>query len=208
MNTWMLAKRFACVTLTPLGREVEPLVNWRKAMSSRPIFSGRRFSSDSRMPSTATTCSRAGDEACTVAEQALDPGGRDECARAALGDDVAGVVEVALELPEAERRVDGDRDDAGAHGAEEAQDEVLGLRKDERDPVALAEAEGLEGAAVAGAGALDGGIREGRLARPHARRRRHAGFRDEAEAARGGRLGGVLDGLGDGSGRRHPHGHD
>ncbi len=35
----MFAARFACVSVTPLGRDVEPLVNWRKAMSSRPIFS-------------------------------------------------------------------------------------------------------------------------------------------------------------------------
>jgi hypothetical protein len=54
-----------------------------------------------------------------------------------------------LELAEAERRVDGDGDDAGADGAEEAEDEVLRLREDEGDPVTASQAERLQGPAVA-----------------------------------------------------------
>ena len=46
-----------------------------------------------------------------------------------------------------------------------AEDEVVVVRQDERDAVALAEAERLERAAVAGARPLDGRVREGRLAR-------------------------------------------
>jgi hypothetical protein len=52
----MLVARFWCVTLTPFGLEVDPLVNWRNATSSRPIFSGLSGSFASRMPSMATTC--------------------------------------------------------------------------------------------------------------------------------------------------------
>ena len=67
----MLAARFACVSVTPFGREVEPLVNWRKQTSSIPIFSGLSGSSDSRMPSTATTSSSDGQAACTVPRSRL-----------------------------------------------------------------------------------------------------------------------------------------
>ncbi len=147
------------------------------------------------------------------AEQALDLGGRHEDPGAALGDDVPRVVEVGLELPERHRRVDGRGDDPGADGAEEAEDEVVVVREDERDPVALAEAERLEGSAEAGAHALDGGEGERGLARVHDERvvraawgrpgaeARDARLGDEAEAASRLGLGGVFDGLGDGAGR-------
>jgi hypothetical protein len=54
------AARFAWVRTTPFGREVEPLVNCRKQVSSSEIFAGRRSSRDERIPSTATTFSSAG----------------------------------------------------------------------------------------------------------------------------------------------------
>jgi len=38
MNAWMFASRFWCVSVTPFGRDVEPLVNWRNATSSGAIF--------------------------------------------------------------------------------------------------------------------------------------------------------------------------
>ncbi len=200
----MFAARFACVSVTPLGRDVEPLVNWRNATSSRPIFSGLSGSADSRIPSMATTCSSAGTRRLHGAEQALDLRGGDEDARAALGDDVPRVVEVRLELPERHRRIDGDGDDAGADGAEKAEDEVVVVREDERDAVALAQAEGLQRAAEAGAHALDGRERERGLARvaglfPASRRSPgesgDARLGDEAETARRLGLGGVFDGL-------------
>ena len=65
------AARFPCVSMTPFGRDVEPLVNWRKATSSRPIFSALSGSVDSRIPSTATTCSSAGHAAWTVPRRRL-----------------------------------------------------------------------------------------------------------------------------------------
>ena len=66
----------------------------------------------------------------------------------------------ACSWPRAIGRVDGDGDDAGADGAEKAQDEVVVVRQDERDPVALAQAERLESAAEARAHALDGRVKE------------------------------------------------
>ena len=132
-----------------------------EATSSRPIFSGlQRLDATRGSPRSATTCSSAGQLGLDGAEQALDLGVVTSSARAALGDDVARVVEVALELAEAERRVDGHGDDARADGAEEGEDEVVVVGQDERDAVALAEAERLERAAVAGARPLDGGVRE------------------------------------------------
>ncbi len=59
------------MSVTPFGRDVEPLVNWRNAMSSRPIFSALSGSIDSRIPSMATTCSSAGQAACTVPSRRL-----------------------------------------------------------------------------------------------------------------------------------------
>ena len=53
----------------------------------------------------------------------------------------------------------------GADRAEEAEDEVVVVRQDERDPVALAQAERLERAAEARAHPLDGREGEGSLAR-------------------------------------------
>ena len=35
MIAWLFTLRFRCVTITPLGREVLPDVNWRNARSSR-----------------------------------------------------------------------------------------------------------------------------------------------------------------------------
>ena len=55
MMHFTLAARFAWLRFTPLGRDVEPLVNWRKAVSSSVIRSARRGCVDSRMPSMATT---------------------------------------------------------------------------------------------------------------------------------------------------------
>jgi hypothetical protein len=40
MMAWLFAERFRWVTITPLGREVLPEVNWRKARSSRRTGSG------------------------------------------------------------------------------------------------------------------------------------------------------------------------
>jgi hypothetical protein len=38
MNASLFAARFAWVTITPLGRDVDPLVNWRNARSSGVTF--------------------------------------------------------------------------------------------------------------------------------------------------------------------------
>ena len=208
----MFAARFAWVSVTPLGRDVEPLVNWRNATSSRPTFSGLSGSVDSRMPSMATTCSSAGQADCTVPSRRLIFARGHEDARAALGHDVPGVVEVRLELPEGHRRVDGRGDDAGADRAQKAEDEVVVVREDERDAVALAQAERLERPPEARAHPLDGREGEGRLARfgrvvraPRGAgghgEAGDAGLGDEAKAARRLGVGGVFDGLVDGAGR-------
>ena len=67
----MFAARFPCVSVTPLGRDVDPLVNCRNATSSRVIFSAFSGSVDSRMPSMATTCSRSGHAPWTVPSSRL-----------------------------------------------------------------------------------------------------------------------------------------
>ena len=64
-----LAARFACVSTTPFGRDVEPLVNCRKATSSRPTFTGTSSSREARSVSTATTFSRFG--ACAATEPSM-----------------------------------------------------------------------------------------------------------------------------------------
>ncbi len=134
------------------------------------------------------------------AEQALDLPGRHEDAGAALGDDVARVVEVGLQLAEGHRRVDRGRDDAGADGAEKAKDEVVVVGQDERDAIALAQAERLQRAAEPGRQALELREREvrplGALSR-RAREARYARLGDEAKPPGRLRLGGVLDGLAD-----------
>ena len=122
----------------------------------------------------------------------------------------------AWSCPSAERRVDRHRDDPGADRAEEAEDEVVVGREDERDAVALAQAERLERAAVPRAHPLDGREGEGRLARITAFGPRvagtarrsggsgeagHARLGDESKAARRFGLGGVFDGLDDRAGR-------
>jgi hypothetical protein len=173
MMQCMFASRFACVRVTPFGRDVDPLVNWRNAGSSGAILTGLSVSSDSRMPSTATTCSRA-----------------------ALGHDVSRVVEIGLELPETDRWIDGHGDDARPERAEEAEDEVFVRRQDERDAVALTEAERLESPPVAAARPLERGEGERSLARCGAGAEAgNAGLGDETEAERRVRLGGVLDRL-------------
>jgi hypothetical protein len=75
------------------------------------------------------------------------------------------VVEVARELAEAGGRVDRHRDDAGAQGAEEREHEVGVVGQDERDAVALLQAERLERAAEASARPLDARVGEERLGR-------------------------------------------
>src|SRR6185436_20552082 len=52
------------------------------------------------------------------AEQPLDPRIRDERARAGFFDDVPRIVEIALELAETERRIDGNGDDPGTDRAQ------------------------------------------------------------------------------------------
>ena len=131
------------------------------------------------------------------AEEPLDLRVGDEGLGAALLDDVPRVVEVALEMPDTQRRIDGDRDDPGPDGAEEAKDEVLVGRQDERHPVALAKAQRLQRAAVPRARALDRSEREGGLARVvRGARQRDSRLGDEAEASGRVALGGILDGLG------------
>ena len=102
----MLAARFACVSVTPLGRDVEPLVNCRNATSSSAIFSALSGSRRLADPLDGDDLLERRALRLHGAEQALDLRRRDERARAALGDDVARVVEVGLELAERHGRVD------------------------------------------------------------------------------------------------------
>ncbi len=67
----MFASRLPCVRTTPLGLEVEPLVNCRKAMSSGPRAAGRRRALDSCRVEKVVTVSRAGEEAFTVPSRGL-----------------------------------------------------------------------------------------------------------------------------------------
>ena len=109
-----------------------------------PDLLGRSGSVDSRIPSMATTCSSAGHAACTVPSRRLIFAVVTRTRAPLLRDDVPRVVEIALELAERHRRVDGHGDDARADGAEEAEDEVVVVREDERDPVALSQTERLQ----------------------------------------------------------------
>ncbi len=70
-------------------------------------------------------------------EQAL---AGDEERRAGLREDALVAVDVGVEARKGHRRVEWDRNDSGAQGCEEGEDEVLGLDDDEADPVALAQA--------------------------------------------------------------------
>ena len=97
----MFAARFAWVSVTPLGRDVEPLVNWRKATSSSPIFSGLSGSVRLADPLDGDDLLERRTAAWTVPSRRLIFAVVTSDARAALGDDVPRVVEVALELAEA-----------------------------------------------------------------------------------------------------------
>ena len=66
-----LAARLAWVSTTPLGREVDPLVNWRKATSSSVTLAGRSSSRELRSPSTATTLASSGTRAWMVPSMRL-----------------------------------------------------------------------------------------------------------------------------------------
>ena len=59
MNASLLAARFPWVTATPLGREVEPLVNWRNARSSGWTSTARTRARSSALagPAKASTVS-------------------------------------------------------------------------------------------------------------------------------------------------------
>ncbi len=155
-----LAARLPWVRTTPLGREVEPLVNWRKAVSSSVTFAGRSSSRMARTLSTATTLASSGTRAWMVPSMRLISVLVSEQPGAAAGHDVQRVVEVAGELAEAGGRVDRHGHQAGAEGAEEGEDEVGVVGEDERHPIAPPGAERLEGAAVAGARPLDAAVGE------------------------------------------------
>src|SRR5439155_18023669 len=106
------------------------------------------------------------------------------------------VIEVRLELAEAERRIDRHRDDAGANGAEETENEVFVLREDESDSIPFAQADRLKRAAVTRARALDRRVGKRRLAlRGRAARPGHPLLGDKPEAARRVAFGSVFDGL-------------
>ena len=69
----MFAARFACVSITPLGREVEPLVNWRNATSSRRDLLGLAAARcDSRIALDGDDLLERGHAGLHRAEQALD----------------------------------------------------------------------------------------------------------------------------------------
>jgi len=102
--------------MTPLGRDVLPLVNWRNARSSGSPHHG------------------------------LDvlPGGlrRQHHAGARRARDVRDGVEVAVEVLERELGVDGHRDDTGKERPEEGENELLAIGDDHRQAIPLAEPTG------------------------------------------------------------------
>ena len=64
--------------------------------------------------------------------------------RARRSEDVANGVAIRLHLGERGRRIHRHGDDASRQAGHESEDELVGLGKDERDPITLRETEGIE----------------------------------------------------------------